>query len=190
MMALDVQVLKNLQSSLPDSLLQRFGLSASQTTEVSSMKDIIQKLIMLNTDALFAANINYFSREFNKTGAKIYSYHFDRGNPFPGPLNGIAHHALDLEYTFGNFLEGFPEKEDVNLSKALMRLWIKFAHGEAPWEDYASGKALYITPDAEVTVVPREQVTTRRWNAYDEMEKSWAQVRKAGNMLINRDLEW
>lgn len=153
------------------------------------MEDIMQQLSALKTDGLYAASINRFNREFSRTGTKIYSYHFDRGNPFPGPLNGVAHHALDLEFIFGNFLEGFPGKEDVNLSKALMRLWIRFAYGEAPWEDYASGKVLYITSDAEVAVVPREQVTTRRWDAYAEMEKTWPQVEKVGNGFINSDFE-
>jgi hypothetical protein len=102
--------------SLPSQILFNIiGLSASQATEVSSMEAIVQKLTALKTDGLYAASINH---EFSKTGSIVNSYRFDRGNPFPGPLNGVAHHALDLEFIFGSFLEGFPGEEDVNLSKA------------------------------------------------------------------------
>ena len=177
-----------LQSELPDSLLQNYGLSKSQVTEVSSIGEIMQSLVALKTDGLFAASTARFAREFSKTGTKVYSYHFDRGNQFPGVLKGVAHHAIDLEYVFGNFIEGFTEKKDSDLSKALMRFWIGFAHGKEPWADYTSGKALHVTADAEVTVVPREQVTSRRWAAYAEMEKNWASVRKTGQMLMNGTL--
>jgi carboxylesterase type B len=182
------QVLETLHSSLPDKLLKIYGLAKSQTTNVSSIRELMQPLIALETDELFAASIARLNREFSKTGTKVYSYHFDRGNPFPGPMNGIAHHALDLEYVFGNFLKGFTDKRDVDMSKALMKFWIGFANGKEPWADYTSGKALYLTPDAEVTVVPREQITSRRWAAFLEMDKIRLEVRKTGIMLTNGDL--
>src|SRR5208282_1291379 len=160
------QVLKVFHSSLPDVLLKIYGLAKSQTRNVSSISDLMQPLIAFKTDEFYAASTARFNREFSKTGTKVYSYHLDRGNPFPGPMNGIAHHALDLEYVFGNFLKGFTDKKDVDMSKALMRFWIGFANGKEPWADYTSGKALHLTRDAEVIVVPREQITSRRWAAF------------------------
>jgi carboxylesterase type B len=183
------QVLKMLQSNLSDSLLGNYGLSKSQLTNVSSIEEILQSLLHLESDALFAASIARFTREFSRTGAKVYSYHFDRGNPFSGPLKGIANHGLDLNYVFGNYLKAFPEKKDADLSLALMRYWVKFAHGKEPWVDYSFGKALHITADAETFVVPRQQVTSRRWPAYTEMEKNWEEVANVGNMLMNPNLD-
>ena len=178
-------VLEVLHSSLPDALLKIYGLAKSQTTNISSIEDLIQPLIAFKTDELFAASIARFHREFSKTGTKVYSYHFDRGNPFPGPMNGIAHHALDLEYVFGNFLNGFTDKKDVDMSKALMRFWIGFGNGKEPWADYTSGKALHLTPDGEVNVVSREKIKSRRWAAFLEMDRIWLQVKKTGNILMN-----
>jgi carboxylesterase type B len=177
------KVLQQLQSSLPDSLLENYGLATSQTKHVSAITDIIHNLIDFKSDELFGAGIDRFNREFSKAGGKVYSYHFDRGNPFPGPMNGIAHHALDLEYVFGNFIEGFPEKKDVDLSNALMRFWIGFANGKEPWASYNSGKALFISPDGDVSVSPREEITSRRWNAYPEMDKNWSKVREVGSSI-------
>jgi carboxylesterase type B len=187
---LDVkQVLKVLQSSLPETLLENYGLASTQTSNVSSIQEIMQQLIALKTDELFCAGTSRATREISKSGVKVYTYHFDRGNQFKGPLNGIAHHAIDLEYVFGNFLKGFTDKKDVDLSKALMRFWIGFANGKEPWSEYSTGKALHITSNAECTVVPRGEVKSRRWAAYAEMEKNWAQVRRTGNMLMNAKLE-
>lgn len=182
-------MLKVLQSSLPDSLLENYGLATAQTSGVSSIQEILQQLISLKTDELFCAGINRTTREISKSGVKVYTYHFDRGSQFTGPLNGIPHHAIDLEYMFGNFNKGFKDKKDVDLSKALMRFWIGFANGKEPWSEYSTGKALHITTDAGCTVVPREEITSRRWAAYAEMENNWTQVRKTGNMLMNAKLE-
>ena len=183
------QVLNLLHSSLPESLLEKYGLTLSQTKDATHIGDVMQPIFTLQTDQLFSAGIDRFNREISKTEVKAYSYHFDRGNPFLGSMHYIAHHALDLEYVFGNFIEGFPDQKDVNLSKELMGLWIRFANGGAPWADYTSRKALHITPDAELRVIPRKEITSRRWDAYAEMEKFWGTVSRVGNMLMHGNLD-
>jgi hypothetical protein len=65
-----------------------------------------------------------------------------------------------------------------------MRLWIGFAYVGAPCENYESGKAPYITPDAKVTAILREQIATRSCDAYGEMEKRLAQIETIGDMFI------
>ena len=177
-----------LHKMLPESLLEKYGLAKAQTTEVAHIGQLIPLLIALKTDELFAASLNTFNREFTKAGGTVYSYHLDRGNPLQSPMHGVAHHALDLAYTFGNFDDAFSET-DIKLSKTLMTHWIEFANGKEPWASYKAGKALYAKPDAEVEVVPREKVTSRRWEGYAEMEKCWESVRKTGNMLMNGKLE-
>jgi len=177
--ALDV-----LQKNLPATLLEKYGLAKTQTKEITHIGQLVPLLIPLKTDELFAAGINKFSREFKKAGVTVYSYHFDRGNPFETPLKGIAHHALDLAYTSGNFENAWPDKKDEQLSNALIKYWIDFANGKEPWDSAASGKALHITTDAETKVVPREKVASRRWDGYVEMEKCWDKVRAVGNAML------
>jgi carboxylesterase type B len=178
-------VLERLHSSLPDSLLQEYGLAKAQTTYISSIKELIPYLINFKTDELFSMSIYRFIREFSKTDTKVFEYHFDRGNPFNGALKGVAHHAIDIEYVFGNFMEGFPEKRDYQLSETLMRYWIGFSNGKEPWVDAATGQALHIRTDASLAVVPREQITSRRWDGYRELEENWDAVRAIGVQIMS-----
>ncbi|KAF4773800.1 alpha/beta-hydrolase [Colletotrichum scovillei] len=39
----------------------------------------------------------------NPRCVRIHQYHVEFGNPFLGPMHGIAHHGVDLVYSFGNF---------------------------------------------------------------------------------------
>jgi carboxylesterase type B len=183
------QALDIVQSNLPDSLLIHYGLAKSQTKQVGHISQLIPLLIAFCTDEIFSSSIHRFIHEFSKTGAKVYGYHLDRGNSFPGPMNNIAHHAIDLQYIFGNFRDGFPDKKDVELSNTIMNRWIDFANGKEPWDDVSTGKELHITPEAELVVVPRGEITSRRWAGYTEMEKNWEQVRKTGNVLMSGNIE-
>lgn len=182
-------VLDLLHKSLPESLLEKYGLTKSQTSQVTHIGQLMPLLISLKTDELFAAGINKFLREFSKTGAPTYSYHFDRPNLFQCPMNGVAHHAIDLAYTFGNFERAFSNKKDWQLSETLMKYWIDFANGKEPWSSVAEGKALHIKTDATSEAVRREKVTSRRWDSFVEIEKSWDKVRETGNLLIHGKTE-
>lgn len=46
----------------------------------------------------------------------IQYYHFEFGNPFSGPMQGIAHHGVELIYAFGNFHKAL-EKADQAFSE-------------------------------------------------------------------------
>ncbi|EXL99567.1 hypothetical protein NOF04DRAFT_5161 [Fusarium oxysporum II5] len=45
--------------------------------------------------------------------------HFEFGNPFSGPMQGIAHHGVELIYAFGNFHNAL-EKADQELTEAAI----------------------------------------------------------------------
>ena len=180
------KILDHLHSVLPESLLEKYGLTKAQTSHISSMGELIPLLVNFKTDELFSMSIYRFARDFSKTGTKVFEYHFDRGNPFNGALKGMAHHAVDLEYVFGNFLDGFPDQRDAQLSTALMRYWIGFANGKEPWTDATTGQALHIGADANLAVVPREQITSRRWDGFAEMEKNWDTVNRVGFEILSK----
>ncbi|KNB09440.1 hypothetical protein FOXG_10017 [Fusarium oxysporum f. sp. lycopersici 4287] len=48
----------------------------------------------------------------------VQYYHFEFGNPFSGPMQGIAHHGVELIYAFGNFHNAL-EKADQGLSEGF-----------------------------------------------------------------------
>lgn len=178
---------------LPNSLLVSYSLAESQTTTVSHIGEIMGQLMAFETDNLFSAGLIRFNNAFTEgTGKKVFQYCFDRGDQFEGPLEGIAHHAVDLEYMFGNFTPGFKDQVDVELSETLMKFWIEFANGTEPWSDYKTGKALHIKTDGTMEVVPRENISSRRWPVYGEISKNWHETRTvanalaAGNLKINK----
>ncbi|KAJ4247522.1 hypothetical protein NW762_013200 [Fusarium torreyae] len=45
--------------------------------------------------------------------------HFEIGNPFPGPMQGIAHHGIELVYAFGNFQNDL-ERADQGISQGCV----------------------------------------------------------------------
>jgi carboxylesterase type B len=184
------EVLNFIHSLLPDSLLTNYGLATTQTENVTHVGEIVPRLINLETDNLFSACHHRFNEAFTKgTGHKVFQYCFDRGSQFNGPLKGIAHHAIDLEYTLGNFIPGFPDKVDVELSEKLMGYWIEFANGTEPWSDYKTGKALHIKPDGTTELIPRENISSRRWTAYGEIDKNWTNTRTVANALASGNLK-
>jgi len=177
-------VLDFLHSTLPDSLLVNYGLSKFQTENVSDIGEIIRQLIDFVTDSLFAGSHSRFNMAFAEgTGKRVLQYCFDRGDQFEGPLKGTAHHAIDLEYLFGNFIPGFADEVDVRLSETLMKFWIEFANGTEVWADYKTGKALHIKTDGTLEIVPRQNISSRRWGAHGELEKNWLSSRKVADAV-------
>ncbi|RMJ05215.1 hypothetical protein CDV36_014106 [Fusarium kuroshium] len=59
----------------------------------------------------------------------VQYYHFEFGNPFPGPLQGVSHHGVELVYAFGNFHDSL-EKAD----RGILEGYIEPGHeaSEAP----------------------------------------------------------
>ena len=184
------EVLDFLHSLLPDSLLTNYGLATAQTKNITHVGEIIPQLMNFETDNLFSASHYRFNEGFTEgSGHKIFQYCFDRGSQFNGPLKGVAHHAIDITYMLGNFAPGFPDKVDVELSEKLMQYWIEFANGTEPWPDYKTGKALHIKPDGTTEVVPRENISSRRWAAFGEIEKNWQNTRTVANALASGNLK-
>jgi len=79
----------------------------------------------------------------------------------------VAHHAVAR----------FEDQRDVNLKHGVMKKWIDFANGKEPWDDVTAGEALYITSDAQLVVVPVEEVKSGRWQEWAEMKKNWTKVK-------------
>jgi carboxylesterase type B len=171
------------QPNLPEPVLQHYGLSRTQTANVTKIGEILPGLGAFLNDFLFASPSNRAAHALTKAGTKVYTYCFDRTNTFPSPLNGLAHHALDLIYVFGNFEHAFGEKKDVELSHAIMKKWIDFANGKEPWDSFATGKALQITTDGDLAVKSFKDILSRRWDAFPDLEKHWDLVKKYGDVL-------
>ncbi|SCO92625.1 uncharacterized protein FRV6_16753 [Fusarium oxysporum] len=49
----------------------------------------------------------------------VHYYHFEFGNPFSGPMQGIAHHGVDMVYAFGTFHDAL-KKADQGISEGYI----------------------------------------------------------------------
>ncbi|KAL5603727.1 hypothetical protein FOVSG1_006477 [Fusarium oxysporum f. sp. vasinfectum] len=82
----------------------------------SSDKELFEAFSQFICDATMVHKV-YRASEFFKTHRRqqtllhgkdpkrlgLQYFHFEFGNPFSGPLQGIAHHGVELVYAFGNF---------------------------------------------------------------------------------------
>jgi carboxylesterase type B len=174
-----------IQPHLPEPLLVQYGLSREQTASAKSIQDVIPGLAGFLNDYIFASPLEQTASELSTTGTNVYTYYFDRPSPFASPMHGVAHHALDLIYVFGNLMQGMEDERDVEMSKQIMQKWIMFANGKEPWDGFSTGKGLHITPDAELVVKPLKEISSRRWAAYPEMARYPDLVKQYGGLLNN-----
>ncbi|GAB1196805.1 hypothetical protein APSETT444_006082 [Aspergillus pseudonomiae] len=121
-----------------EEVLQAYGISPT-----SSEEELFKGFSQFISDATMTHKI-YRANEFFKThrgkqallrgqDAKrvgIQYHHFEFGNPFSGPMQGIAHHGVEMVYTFGNFhdalkkadqgiLEGYVEPDQAHAEASV-----------------------------------------------------------------------
>ncbi|OOF94971.1 hypothetical protein ASPCADRAFT_208606 [Aspergillus carbonarius ITEM 5010] len=113
-----------LVSSYPSEAADEEVLHAYGISSTSSQEKLFEAFSTFISDATMLHKI-YRTNEFLKAhrgkqallrglDAKrvgVQYYHYEFGNPFLGPMQGIAHHGVELIYAFGNFHEAL-EKAD------------------------------------------------------------------------------
>lgn len=99
-------------------------LRAYDILPTSSEKQLFDSFVDFISDATMAYKVHrageffkaYRERQAVQCGwdprrVGVQTYHVEFGNPFLGPLQGVAHHGVDMIYTFGNFHDAL-EKAD------------------------------------------------------------------------------
>lgn len=97
------------------------------------LADIQRVMWRMTGDAMFAIPAWLFAHRSRQS--KTYAYHFDQQSTMPGDCNGLAHHAHDLMYLFGNWAQE-PTPSQTNLMMSLQNAYVRFAYGEEPWEEF------------------------------------------------------
>lgn len=106
--------------AVADNVLRAYGILPT-----SSSKQLFEAFVDFISDATMAYKVyraGKFFKTYREKQAVLYgqsprrvgvqSYQVEFGNPFPGPLQGVAHHGVDLIYAFGNFHKAL-EKADL-----------------------------------------------------------------------------
>ncbi|KAJ5341450.1 hypothetical protein N7541_010574 [Penicillium brevicompactum] len=102
-----------------EKVLQAYGIQAT-----SSDGELFEAFSQFISDATAMQKI-YRANEFFKAHRRkqallrgqdakrvgVQYHHFEIGNPFLGPMQGFAHHGVDLVYAFGNFNDGLKKAD-------------------------------------------------------------------------------
>jgi hypothetical protein len=113
--------------------------------------------------------------------------HTYQGFPFDGVNKGRAHHAIDIVFSFQNFLVYFlKEGGYIELAKRMTTAWIKYAYGEDPWTPYNDGGVLKVF---DVGAKEREtrqcEIGPEEWERWKVMNRiSLDRVWKEGQRLL------
>lgn len=128
-------------------------------------RDAIDKIV---GDYQFTCNVNEFAGRYAETGNSVYMYYYkhrSQNNPWPR-WTGVMH-ADEINYVFGEPLDSTKgyTKEEIHLSKRMMRYWANFAKTgdpnmgddgswtEAFWPQHTSTNKEYLTLNTNTTDV-------------------------------------
>jgi hypothetical protein len=121
----------------------------------------------------------YLSTHTNK---KIYRYVFGVRNPFPGQfLYQQAHHWVDKYFLFKTLQFRYPTQRLKDISTRHAQLWIDFANGKTPWQQYrytGDGEEVVMIADerdgwVERTIAEHEKLTETSWKTCEALPVSW-----------------
>lgn len=110
-----------------EEVLQAYGISPTSSAEklFEAFSEFISDATMMHK--IYRAN-EFFKAHRGKQAllrgqhAKrvgVQYHHFEFGNPFSGPMQGIAHHGVDMVYAFGAFHDAL-EKADQGVSEGYV----------------------------------------------------------------------
>lgn len=121
----------------------------------------------------------YLSTRSNK---RIYRYVFDARNPFPGqPLYQQPHHWVDKYFVFKTLQFRYPTQRLKDLSTKHAQLWINFANGKTPWQQYwytGDGEEVIMVADerygwVERSIAEHEKLMETSWKTCEALIASW-----------------
>jgi hypothetical protein len=116
------------------------------------------------------------------TDKRIYRYVFDVRNVFPGQsLYQQLHHWVDKYLVFKSLQLRYPTQRLKNISTRHAQLWIDFANGKSPWQQYrytGNGEEVVMVADErdgwiERSVAEHEKLTETSWETCEVLSASW-----------------
>ncbi|KAK6336773.1 hypothetical protein TWF718_009562 [Orbilia javanica] len=135
---------------------------------------------------------------------KVFRYQFNLPNLFPGSEFSFVtgHHFVEMFYQFMTFRERYPTHRNKfyqRQSEGMARLWIAFANGKDPWEEYneKTGYRIQICDDVngwhsrtreeDVARSKDEQWGERRYKQWELITKGFEELKKEGGA---EKVEW
>lgn len=148
------------------NVLQLFGLYG--ITETLSRQALFEAIEKFTTDAMYLAP-NYDAMRANP---QSYAYHFDEPSPYDNEWNGLAHHSLDNVFIW-SVLRGTLPAEQQRQSERMANLWLTFAAGHRPWEEFGGEGHMMVFAGGRATL---ETATSDSQRGY----RIWQRIKEIG----------
>ncbi|RAO73254.1 uncharacterized protein BHQ10_009266 [Talaromyces amestolkiae] len=146
-----------LGSDTASEVLGAYGISDNDSS------DLVSSLVRLVSDAEWSQAIEGFAHGFSN--GPLFYYHFELGNPFPGPNHRKAHHGVDLLFPFLTYQDHLPDALK-GLALNMANHWLTFIHGGDPWTSYdrtSSEEAVVMLVNEDGKEVEIREVEKSSW---------------------------
>lgn len=100
----------------------------------------------------------------------VYAWHFDVPSPYDNAWRGMAHHSFDNVLIWGVLKHTLPEKHQ-RVSEFMQDKWVKFAHGEAPWDKFEVGRKWMVIKEQGPNMMSKEEDVGRGYEEWDQLHR-------------------
>ena len=129
---------------------------------------LFNKLELLTTHGLFSISTYLATKSASDV---LYAWHFDVPSPYDNPWKGLAHHSFDNVLLWGILKYTLPEPIQ-KVSDMMAEAWLKFAHGEEPWEPFAKAHRWMVFKwDNSARMASREEDDSWGYRIFDQIQK-------------------
>ena len=148
-------------------LASLYGLSRA-----SSREDVFKCLERMTTHGIFSIPTSFAAHAGAESDARteIWAYHFDVPSPFDNAWGGLAHHSFDNIPVWGVLRHAVPEAYR-RAGDIMQEAWIRFAHGEEPWERFNKGKRwmIFRLEDSQIATESRDE--DRVYDIWEQLDE-------------------
>ncbi|EXJ58735.1 hypothetical protein A1O7_06165 [Cladophialophora yegresii CBS 114405] len=155
-----------LSSCFPAEVVDR--MTSSYNLSDFSPEQAVAILEPFCNDAEFGRDIHAIAKSFSAGAGKALYYHMRYGNPFPGPFQNLAHHAVDLLFLFQTYNHLLPDKL-AEAAQQMGRHWINFLNGGDPWPAYSEGESSMCYGPEEVALLGRKEDDMGRYERWENL---------------------
>ncbi|KAK9415745.1 putative Carboxylic ester hydrolase [Seiridium unicorne] len=137
-------------------------------TEKLTHSELFEAIEKFTTDGMYLA-ANY---DAIRAYPQCYAYHFDEPSPYENEWGGLAHHSLENVFIWAVLRHTLPPSQKEQ-SKRMTGLWLKFASGANPWDQFGEEGNMMVFSQGRADLVNEELDQNRGY-------KRWHQIRDLG----------
>ncbi|TVY92626.1 Para-nitrobenzyl esterase [Lachnellula willkommii] len=110
---------------------------------------------------------HYFAEQ---SAPNVYAWHFDVPSPYDNAWGGMAHHSFDNVLIWGVLKHTLPAAHQ-RISELMQEKWVKFAHGEAPWQRFGEEKKWMVFKEHGAQMMSKEEDVGRGYEEWDRLHE-------------------